>query len=80
MSANIQEEVKRLKESIDGAKTNIATLDGRETEILKQLKKEHHLSSKEEVEEKLKELKKKESLLDKQIQNDFNSLKEKYDW
>jgi uncharacterized protein YlzI (FlbEa/FlbD family) len=77
---NIQDDLKRLKENIDNAKNNLATLNGRKIELLKQLKKEHGLNSVDEVIKEIKELSKKITSLETQINTDYNDIKEKYDW
>lgn len=76
----VKKEMNQLKENIDGAKNNLATLDGREMEILKQLKKVHGLSSIEDIKKKIKEFEKESSLLETSIENDYNKLKEEYDF
>jgi len=76
----ILDDLKRLKEGIDLAKTNLAKLDGRETELLRQLKKDHGLSSVKEAETKQVELQQDLEKLDSEIQKEYNKLKEEYEW
>ena len=76
----IQEDLLKLKDGIDLAKTNLAKLDGRESEILTQLKKNHGLSSIEEANNKLKELNGKIETEEIAIEKDYKELKEAYQW
>jgi uncharacterized membrane-anchored protein YhcB (DUF1043 family) len=77
---NIQNELTRLKEIIDNAKNNLATLNGRKIELLKQLKKEFGISSLEEAKEKIKKLQSESKELENKIEQDYKTLKEEYDW
>ena len=53
---HIQKDLANLKEGIDSAKTNLAKLEGVESEILHQLKKEYGISSVEEAKTMLNDL------------------------
>ena len=77
---NIQEDLTALKEIIDNAKTNLSTLDGREIELINQLKKNFNVSSVEEGKKELKKLEDKLEKINQTIQDEYNKLKEEYDW
>jgi hypothetical protein len=77
---NIQEDLTALKEIIDNAKTNLSTLDGREIELISQLKKNFNVSSVEEGKKELKKLEDKLEKINQTIQDEYNKLKEEYDW
>lgn len=76
----IQSELGRLKKGIDEAKTNIAKLEGREQELLNQLKSEHGLNSIEAAEKEVEKMKKQIEKKWEEIQRQFAKLQEEYQW
>ncbi len=77
---DIQSELSRLKEIIDNAKNNMATLSGRKMELLKQLKKDFKVSSVEEGKKEIQKLDKQLNEVNQTIEKEYNKLKEEYDW
>ena len=77
---DIQAELSRLKEIIDNAKNNMATLSGRKMELLKQLKKDFKVSSVEEGKKEIQKLDKQLNEVNQAIEKEYNKLKEEYDW
>lgn len=77
---NIQTDLTELKKNIDLAKTNLAKLDGRNQELLLQLKKNHGLSSIEETNERIQSLTKEIAEEEKRIEKEYAALREEYDW
>ena len=77
---DIQVDLKNLKDNIDNAKTNLAKLEGRETELLKQLKKDFGVNTIEEAEKKITQLEKEYKKKKESIEKDYKTLKEQYDW
>jgi flagellar biosynthesis chaperone FliJ len=77
---DIQEDLKNLKDNIDNAKTNLAKLEGRESELLKQLKKDFGVNTVEEAEKKIAQLEKEYKKKKESIEKDYKTLKEQYDW
>ncbi len=77
---DIQNELNRLKIGIEEAKTEIARLEGRRQELLRQLKSEYGIESMEEAEERLKELQKEKVAKEEEIRAAFLALKSEYDW
>ena len=76
----IQSELGRLKTGIDEAKGNVSKLEGREEELLKQLKTEFGLASVEAAEKEMVTLKKQSETKEIEIQKQFAELKETYEW
>lgn len=77
---DIQTELSRLKEIIDNAKNNMATLSGRKIELLKQMKKDFNVSSIEEGKKEIQKLDKKLTEINQMVEKEYNKLKEEYDW
>ena len=77
---DIQSELSRLKEIIDNAKNNMATLSGRKMELLKQLKKDFKVSSVEEGKKEIQKLDKQLNEVNQAIEKEYSKLKEEYDW
>jgi F0F1-type ATP synthase membrane subunit b/b' len=77
---HIQKDLADLKEGIDSAKTNLAKLEGVESEILNQLKKEYGISSVEEAKTMLSSLTKELEDHKKNIEQTYSKLKEDYQW
>ena len=77
---HIQKDLADLKEGIDSAKTNLAKLEGVESEILHQLKKEYGISSVEEAKTMLNDLTKELEDHKKDIEKTYSKLKEDYQW
>jgi phosphate starvation-inducible protein PhoH len=77
---DIQSELSRLKEIIDNAKNNMATLSGRKMELLKQLKKDFKVSSVEEGKKEIQKLDKQLNEVNQAIEKEYQKLKEEYDW
>lgn len=77
---DIQSELSRLKEIIDNAKNNMATLSGRKMELLKQLKKDFKVSSVEEGKKEIQKLDKQLDEVNQTIEKEYKKLKEEYDW
>jgi uncharacterized membrane-anchored protein YhcB (DUF1043 family) len=77
---DIQSELSRLKEIIDNAKNNMATLSGRKMELLKQLKKDFKVSSVEEGKKEIQKLNKQLDEVNQAIEKEYSKLKEEYDW
>lgn len=76
----IQSELARLKKGIDEAKANLSKLEGREEEILRQLKTEHNLSSIEAAKKEVEKLKKQIATKEADIRKLFDTLKKDYEW
>jgi uncharacterized membrane-anchored protein YhcB (DUF1043 family) len=77
---DIQTELSRLKEIIDNAKNNMATLSGRKIELLKQMKKDFNVSSVEEGKKEIQKLEKQLSEINQTMEKEYKKLKEEYDW
>lgn len=77
---DIQSELGRLKKGIDEAKTELAKLEGREQELLRQLTSEHGLASIEAAEKEIEKLQTAKLLKEGEIRKDFDTLKETYEW
>jgi flagellar capping protein FliD len=76
----IQGELGRLKAGIDEAKTNIAKLEGREQELLSQLKSEYGLNSIEAAEKEVEKMKKQIEKKEEEIRKQFTILQEDFQW
>ena len=77
---NIQLELGRLKKGIDEAKNNKAKLEGREQELLAQLKNDYGLASVEDAEKEVVKLKSLVVKREEDIRKQFDILKSEYDW
>ena len=77
---DIQSELGKLKKGIDEAKNNLAKLEGREQELLNQLKTDFNLDSVEAAEKEIEKVKKHIVKKEEEITKQFNKLKEEYDW
>jgi hypothetical protein len=75
-----QEELTRLKDIIDTAKNNMATLSGREIELLNQLKKDFNVSTIEEGKKEIQRLETARDKINQTIEKEYNKLKAEYDW
>jgi uncharacterized membrane-anchored protein YhcB (DUF1043 family) len=77
---DVQTELQRLKENIDNAKSNLSKLEGREEELLNQLKKDFGVTSVAEADKKIKEMQKEYDKIEKHIEDEYKKLKDQYDW
>jgi uncharacterized membrane-anchored protein YhcB (DUF1043 family) len=77
---DIQKDLKQLKDNIDNAKNNLAKLQGREMELLKQLKKDYQINSIEDAQKEFTRLDKDYLKRVDAIEKDYKKLKEDYDW
>jgi len=77
---DIQKDLKQLKDNIDNAKNNLAKLEGREIELLKQLKKDYQINSIEDAKKEFTRLDKDYLKRVDVIEKDYKKLKEDYDW
>ena len=69
-----------LDKQINDAKRNLAVQEGRFAEVEKQLKNEFGLSTIEEAEKENTNAKTENEQLEKQIRQNFEGLKNQYDW
>lgn len=76
----IQSELARLKKGIDEAKGNVSKLEGREEELLRQLKTEYNLDSIDEAKKEVEKMKKQIAKKEEEIRKQFDKLKGEYDW
>ena len=76
----VQRDLAELKKGIDLAKTNLAKLDGQESQLLLQLKKSHELSSEKQIQPEIDRLTKEISKEESSIESDYKKLKEVYQW
>jgi predicted nucleic acid-binding Zn-ribbon protein len=67
-----------LKEEIEQAKKDIASLNGQLTMLLKQLKTDWNCTTLELAEKKLQEIKQEDAELTKQIEKGLKEIEEKY--
>ena len=77
---DIQKDLEQLKDNIDNAKNNLAKLEGREIELLKQLKKDYQINSIEDAKKEFTRLDKDYLKRVDAIEKDYKKLKEDYDW
>lgn len=73
---NILADLTNWKEQIDEAKSKKSELEGSSKEILKQLKKNHGVSSIEDAQKKIVKLSKESEKLQKLIEKEYEELKE----
>jgi hypothetical protein len=76
----VLKDLQELKKGIDEAKINQAKLSGREEELLKQLKKDHNLSSVKDASNQISLFATTLSKLEASIIGKYKELKEKYEW
>jgi hypothetical protein len=76
----IQKDLSELRKGIDLAKTDLANLDGRKSELLRQLEKNHELSSEEEVNEEIKRISEEMASEEAAIEKIYKELKEDFSW
>lgn len=74
------EDLNKLGKEIESAKTSVATLEGRRSEVIERLKTEHGISTIEEADKLLIKLDKEIVKMDAEIQADFTKLKENFSW
>ena len=74
----LEQELLDIKKKIDAAKTEKAQIEGALTQLMERLKSEFQLSSVEEAEEKLAQLKEESSKLQGEIDLGMKTLREKY--
>jgi len=77
---DIQKELAELAEQIDATKKKVATLEGREHELLKVLKEVLGTKDIGEAETKIKNLDKEQGKLEKEIEKSIETLREEYSW
>lgn len=77
---DIKSELTQLGKEIDRAKIDVASLEGRRSEIMDRLKKEFKCTSIESAEKELDNLEADLEDLEKEITDDFDALKEKFKW
>jgi chromosome segregation ATPase len=77
---DIQSDLSRLKKGIDEAKNNVAKLEGREQELLSQLKTDFKLDSIEAATKEVAKMKISIDKKEKEIQEQYDKLKEEFDW
>jgi hypothetical protein len=80
MNQTILRDVEILSKNLQDAKKNRDILKDRENEVLKALKTEHGISSKRELEKKIKENEEKINKLSADIQEKYDDIKKKYSW
>ena len=80
MIKDIQTELGRLKTGIDDAKTNLAKLQGREQELLRQLKADHGLTTTEEAKSEVRTLKDRVAKSNVEIEKLYEELRREYEW
>lgn len=73
-----EQELLNLKEKVDKAKTTVSELTGQLNALKKQLKDNWDCKTIEEAEEKLKNMEKNISILEKKIDKGVKELEEKY--
>jgi predicted nuclease with TOPRIM domain len=73
-----ESELLKLKEQVDEAKQNVSELTGQKNALLKQLKDDWGCKTIEEAEEKLKQMDKNTSTLERKIEVGIKDLEEKY--
>ncbi len=81
--ANIEEisqEMDRLKKTLDEAERNEAKFTGQQEILAKRLKDEFGLSSVSEAEIVVADLEEQEKTISKEIEKEFKSLQEAYEW
>lgn len=76
----IVEDLNKLAKSIEAAKKQKASLEGRQEELLNQLKGKFNINSIEEAEELLAVYEEQTKGLEKEITTKFNELKKNYNW
>jgi uncharacterized membrane-anchored protein len=77
---DIQADLTTLKDNIDNAKNNLAKLEGREIELIKQLEKDFGIKTVAEAEKEVVKLEKESKKRKEIITTEYNKLKEQYDW
>lgn len=77
---NISEKLDELEEEINKAKEDKARLEGILSNMVKQLEERFGIESVKEVKELLKEVNIKIDKTDKELSDNFNELKEGYEW
>ena len=73
-------ELEKLKDSIADCKETLALYKGRKQELESRLEKEFEVKSLDEAEKKLKSLRERITKLEKEIEREFEDLKERYEW
>lgn len=74
-----EQQLLKLKEDIDQAKSKVSELKGRQQSLNEQLSEEWNCSSVKEAEAKVKKLEKEITDLDNKINEGIKELEEKYD-
>lgn len=73
-----EKELLELKEKVDDAKSTVSELTGQKNALMKQLKEDWDCKSLEAAEDKLKEMERNISILEKKIEKATKELEEKY--
>jgi len=77
---NIEKKLDELEKEIESAKEDKARLEGMLSTMIKQLEERFGITSVKEVKELLKEINNKIDKTDKELSDNFNELKEGYEW
>jgi len=78
--SDIQKRMADIAEEIENGKTKKANLEGRRSELKKQLREVLGVKTIEEAEEKLRELESECDDLEKSIENGLKKLEKEYKW
>jgi hypothetical protein len=80
MSKNMLEDLQKLKEAIEEEKANVVRYETTIENLKESLKKDFGLKSFADAEKRLMKLQNEAQKLEKEIEEEWGALKEKYEW
>ena len=77
---SVFERIEALGKNLQEAKKNKNVLDGRKSEIFKTLKEKYGITTKEQLEKRIKDIGEKKEKIDKKMKDLLDEINQNYDW